>query len=829
MEACLFPCFNATLITVDLTCSDACYAGAGWAVASPASKSSTPMYVNILIALVLLLLSGLFSGLTLGLMSLDMVSLEIIAEGGLMHEREYAKKIMPVRERGNLLLCTLLLGNTMVNAMVAILMSNLTDGIVGLVISTLAIVIFGEIMPQAACSRHALYIGANTVWIVKIFMILMYVVAFPISIVLDRALGRDIGQVYSQDELHKLIRIHIENPDAQEESGLNRDDGNLLTGALEYKDKMVRDVMTTLDKVFMVESHTRLTFQVLMDIYKSGFTRIPIYEIDRQNIVGILFTKDLILIDPDDEVEIAAVITFHGNREGGFVRGVPDDTSLDKVFREFKSSYLHLLIAYGEVKGQTDTWGRNSQANNNNNNNDRSNNNNNNDRYNNNNNNNDRYNNNNNDRYNNNSINDRYNNNSNDTWGRNSTANNNNNNNNSNDRDRGDGDFTTVFGTDWHISDYTTAHSLQGNRRVVTGVITLEDVIEAVIKDEIVDETDNYIDVNKRETAVIGRGGGARRPDPTNFLTLFEHKIREKTKLSEAETAAITAFLSLNVTEFKKLARFGGVLKKLIVASQVEERDADDVDDDAKYMGQSADDMNEDRHNTPMRFSQAGGRTGNSNQSTGGGGTPGTGPRSSNTGGYDSKGGGNNEDGSNGGPLYAKGQSCDYFTLILQGKVLVHAGSDDFESELGPWCYLGQKALTADPFVPDFKAEVLGSCRLLYIRRGDYKAAMRAAQVEAMSGNRTAVNSRHAAALMAAGAAAVAGPNAEGLDGLGGLLIGGGGDGIMFETDSETPSNLIGGVGTLSMSRGNSGAYVAAVATVAVAAVSHATITEIND
>jgi len=106
---------------------------------------------------------------------------------------------------------------------------------------------------------------------------------------------------------------------------------------------------------------------------------------------------------------------------------------------------------------------------------------------------------------------------------------------------------------------------------------------------------------------------------------------------------------------------------------------------------------------------------------------------------------------------------------------------------------------------------------------------MRAAQVEAMSGNRTAVNSRHAAALMAAGAAAVAGPNAEGLDGLGGLLIGGGGDGIMFETDSETPSNLIGGVGTLSMSRGNSGAYVAAVATVAVAAVSHATITEIND
>ena len=236
----------------------------------------------------------------------------------------------------------------MVNALVAILMADLTDGIVGLLLSTFSIVVFGEIIPQAACSRHGLYIGANTVWLVKIFIVLLYVVAWPISMLLDRVLGRDIGQVFSADELHKLIRIHVENPDAQEESGLNKDDGNLLTGALEYKDKKVSDVMTALDKVFMIESSTRLTFQVLMDIYKSGFTRIPVYEIDRQNI-DILFTKDLILIDPDDEVEIAAVISFHGNREGGFVRGVPDDTSLDKVFREFKSSYLHLLVAYGEV------------------------------------------------------------------------------------------------------------------------------------------------------------------------------------------------------------------------------------------------------------------------------------------------------------------------------------------------------------------------------------------------------------------------------------------------------------------------------------------------
>ena len=81
----------------------------------PDASTSSLTSLNIVLACCLLVLSGLFSGLTLGLMSLDMVSLEILAEGGEEQEREFAKKILPVRAKGNLLLCTLLLGNTMVN------------------------------------------------------------------------------------------------------------------------------------------------------------------------------------------------------------------------------------------------------------------------------------------------------------------------------------------------------------------------------------------------------------------------------------------------------------------------------------------------------------------------------------------------------------------------------------------------------------------------------------------------------------------------------------------------------------------------------------------
>ena len=62
----------------------------------------------------------------------------------------------------------------------------------------------------------------------------------------------------------------------------------------------MKDVMTPMDKVYMVEASVRLNFEHMMDIYKSGYTRIPVYERDPQTIIGILYTKDLILVDPGE-------------------------------------------------------------------------------------------------------------------------------------------------------------------------------------------------------------------------------------------------------------------------------------------------------------------------------------------------------------------------------------------------------------------------------------------------------------------------------------------------------------------------------------------------
>ena len=160
---------------------------------------------------VLVMLSGLFSGLTLGLLGLDPMGLEIIIKGSEDPvERSNAKKIYKLRKQGNLLLCTLLLGNVAVNSMLSILSADIFDGTAGFLISTFTIVIFGEIIPQATCSRYALAIGARTVWIVQIFKYLLLILTWPMAKLLDKLLGAEVGTIHSKGELTSLFQKYVE-------------------------------------------------------------------------------------------------------------------------------------------------------------------------------------------------------------------------------------------------------------------------------------------------------------------------------------------------------------------------------------------------------------------------------------------------------------------------------------------------------------------------------------------------------------------------------------------------------------------------------------------
>ncbi|XP_075311361.1 metal transporter CNNM4 isoform X2 [Odontesthes bonariensis] len=298
-------------------------------------KSMLPLWLQIILISCLLVLSGMFSGLNLGLMALDPMELRIVQSCGTDKEKKYARKIEPIRSKGNYLLCSLLLGNVLVNTTLTILLDDLIgSGLGAVVASTVGIVIFGEIVPQALCSRHGLAVGANTIMVTKFFMLLTFPVSFPVSKLLDVLLGQEIGTVYNREKLVGMLRV------TEPYNDLDKEEMNMIQGALELRTKTVEDVMTPLGNCFMIQADAVLDFNTMSEIMESGYTRIPVYDDERSNIVDILYVKDLAFVDPDDCTTLKTITKFYNHP----VHFVFHDTKLDAMLEEFKKGKSHLAI-----------------------------------------------------------------------------------------------------------------------------------------------------------------------------------------------------------------------------------------------------------------------------------------------------------------------------------------------------------------------------------------------------------------------------------------------------------------------------------------------------
>jgi len=291
--------------------------------------------MNYVIVVFLVALSGLFSGLTLGLLSLNKNELKRKISLG---DRD-AKKVYSVRKRGNLLLCTLLLGNVAVNSALAVFLGNIASGLIAGLVATGLIVIFGEIIPQATFSRYALQIGAKTAWLVKIFIVILFPFCWPIAWVLDKTLGEELPTVYSKRELMKIIEEHED----VKESDIDEDEERIIKGALSYSDMEVSQIMTPRTVLFAINEDSVLDEKLLNEIKEEGFTRIPVYKDTIDNAIGVLFSKDLI--------NIKLGIKVRDIYKKGRSLVVASNLKLDELLAMFIKSRTHLAFVENEYHG----------------------------------------------------------------------------------------------------------------------------------------------------------------------------------------------------------------------------------------------------------------------------------------------------------------------------------------------------------------------------------------------------------------------------------------------------------------------------------------------
>ncbi|XP_048369244.1 metal transporter CNNM3 isoform X2 [Sphaerodactylus townsendi] len=304
--------------------------GGGRVAAVALPPPLAPWLLGTLVALLLAFLA-LLRVLQLSTLWLDPVELYVLRDCGSESEREASKVLETVRQRGTFVLCSLLLLSSLANAALAVLFYRAVGMLVPAILGVAGLVfLLAEVLPFTISSRWGLLLAPRGLWLTQLFMLLTFPISLPLSKVLELALHHDTSTCLLREKILDMVR----NSDPYNE--FVREE--FSKGAL--RNKTVEDVLTPLDECFMLNASAVLDFNNMSMIMQSGYTRIPVYEEERTNLVDMLYVKDLAMVDPDDCTPLSTIIKFYNHP----LHFVFNDTKLDAVLEEFKRGKSHMAI-----------------------------------------------------------------------------------------------------------------------------------------------------------------------------------------------------------------------------------------------------------------------------------------------------------------------------------------------------------------------------------------------------------------------------------------------------------------------------------------------------
>jgi len=314
------------------------------------TRDAWTFWLSVALCVFLVAVAGLMSGLTLGLLSLDRTDLSVILRGPSGPQKQQAAALEPLLRDSHRLLVTLVLCNAAAMEALPMVVDRLTSPAVSLALSVTVVLLFGEILPQALCSRYGLAVGYYTLWVTKAVMWVTFPVTWPIAKCLDLAIGHSQRDLPRRAELRSMMDLYVEAfRSAGEGSGAAGEPGgpgpefsegelNVIRGALDLAVKPCHRAMTPLARAFMLEATAVLDRQTLGRVVDSGFSRIPIHLPGRRGeIIGLLMVKDLALVEPSRATPVADLMLRSAPR-------VFSDISLQDLLDLFQTGRSHLAL-----------------------------------------------------------------------------------------------------------------------------------------------------------------------------------------------------------------------------------------------------------------------------------------------------------------------------------------------------------------------------------------------------------------------------------------------------------------------------------------------------
>jgi len=290
-------------------------------------------YMEILLlgvqVVILVGMSAICSGLNVALMSLDVGDLTRKSSLG----DAAAQRVLPLRRNSHLSLASILLTNVAVISATSLVLETKLNGFVAGLIGTLLIVLFGEILPQALFTRHALDFCSRFSPVLRGMIFVTYPLSKPLQILLDRLFGPQASRLHNRRELGLMISEHVDD----KASDLDEDEVEIMRGALGLSEKRVREITTPISRVYWLTPDTMIDADRIDEIKDRSWSRIPVFDKKLTECYGILLMKDLVDIDFDEVPQRVDSLPLH------HAKLVGNMTALDTLFRKFIGARSHLM------------------------------------------------------------------------------------------------------------------------------------------------------------------------------------------------------------------------------------------------------------------------------------------------------------------------------------------------------------------------------------------------------------------------------------------------------------------------------------------------------
>ncbi len=262
-------------------------------------------------------------------MALDQADLRRKAKLG---DRD-ARRVLPLRRKIHLTLSAILLTNVAAVSATSLVLESVFFGLVAGILSTLLIVVFGEILPQALFVRRALQFCSRLTPLLYTMIFITYPISKPLQLLLDGLFKGERARLQTRHELGLMISEHL----GTKESELDEDEVEIIRGALQLSEKRVRDITTPISNVYWLTPQTVIDGELIDEIKASGHSRIPIFNKQKTLCYGVLLVKQLVDIDFDENPPRVDDLHLHPTQAVGAM------TALDTMFRKFIGAHTHLM------------------------------------------------------------------------------------------------------------------------------------------------------------------------------------------------------------------------------------------------------------------------------------------------------------------------------------------------------------------------------------------------------------------------------------------------------------------------------------------------------